>query len=452
MKPARAALVMALALMPSLVSAAEEEPCGAGRPASRHLYAFGYFYNSAANAAAARVVGNAFAVHAVTLAQCSFDAVCDTGGRSKWRLLFATAAHVIKDVCLLQQNNPPGTIKLVIPARPHRLDRGTQRIDVTAQFCALNAEAANYSNDLFTVARDEGRATNAATLGSDDLRKNSDQWFFTETIEISDREIVLPVMIGPLRKPRKLSNGIPLRYNAFQNAPADKSQRIEEGVWWTEATRDYAFTNDMLSSVYEAEDWTTLKGASGSPVLELVGSGNQVRAIGITTRFAFVGCAKAAGASRTAVSETEFPSDAAMTAMTVDDLARCLNDPATGQRAAGKQTSFIPVLRFPPQLLAQFVRLGAGTAGPAPTSWTRSPELLGALRALMRSRREARSEEAREEISDAIKLLANDIPAHEFTFLLSVMAEPKLAGAAITPDDLSISGCRRIEPLIGGAR
>ncbi len=451
MKTSPAVLLLAAALATPTAAASNDEPCGAGRSPGRHLYAFAYFYDGTADPATKRVIGNAFAIHAVALTKCDPDAECEATGQSQWRMLFATAAHVIKDVCQLQKSTPAGTIKLVVPAKPNKEGRDTVRIVIDERFCAQNAEAENYANNLFTIARDDGRATSAKTLRDDDIRKNSDQWFFSADIQTSDRDIVLPVMMGPLRKPGADSEGIPLRFSAFQNAPADDSTQVEEGVWWTRSKQDYRFTADALASVYDATGWTTLKGASGSPVLEVLANGTQVRAIGITTQFAYVGCSKAAGATRTTTSDEELTdTEDDPNALILNDLARCLNDPTTGARASGKTTSFVPVLRFPPQLRDQFIRLSVGSATPAPYSWTRSPELLAALRALVRSRQNEASLEQQQKIGEAIRLLASDIPPHEMAFMLSGLASnPR---NAVSPDLLSVSGCPRIEPSFGTAR
>ncbi|KAB7646491.1 hypothetical protein [Polymorphobacter fuscus] len=451
MKTAPAMLLMAAALAPTALSAADQEPCGPGRAPGRHLYAFAYFYNGAPDAPTARVIGNAFAIHAVALSACNPDADCETTGRSRWRILFATAAHVVRDVCALNKAKP-GKIELVVPARP--MESSTSyRASIDSAFCDANAEAENYSNDLLTITRDDGRATNAKTLNDDDIRKNSDQWFFAADIETPDNDIVLPVMIGPLRKPPTKSDPIPLRSYAFQNAPVEGGKPVEEGVWWTESGRDYGFVAEKINSAYQANDWTTLKGASGSPVLEVLGSDRlaKVRAVGITTQFAYPGCTKAAGASRPADSDIDLASSSDETAMTVDDLARCLNDPATGQRASAKTTTFIPVLRFPPQLQARFVQLSSSSGGPRSVySWTRSPELLIAIRSLIRGRQRITSLNEQEKVDQAIKFLADDIPPHELTFMLSGLAAPKNARQAIPLDFLSVSGCRRIEPMGSG--
>lgn len=383
----------------------------------------------------------------VALTGCDPGEDCDDNGQSRWRLLFATAAHVVTDVCALQKATPPATIRLVVPALADRASKSDFRLPIDAAFCTENAEAANYSNNLYAIAREDGRSTNAKTLPDNDLRKNSDQWFFAADIETPTDDYVRPLLIGPLRQPRQSSDGIPLRFQAFQNAPAENAKAIEEGVWWTTSGKDYLFTQKSLASAYEAEGWTTIKGASGSPVLERLAGGKQVRAIGITTRFAYIGCSKAAGMTRRPDAEpVDDGGDPA--AMTASDLARCLNDPATGEISKGRTTSFIPVLRFPPQLRERFAKLGAGVTK-AQVGWMRSPELLVALRALVRRREKAFLIDDKDRIDDDIRLLTSDMPPHEVTFVLSGMSQSANPRNKVSAESLSVIGCRRIEPPLG---
>lgn len=452
MKTLQAITLFTAALAAPAVAAGNDEPCGAGRAFNRHLYAFAYFYNGAPDAAARRVIGNAFAIHAISLSKCGPEAECVSTGRSQWRLLFATAAHVIVEVCKLQKSVKPGTIKLIIPERPDRRGVDSNRIEIGERFCTEYAEAENFNNNLQTVVRNEEKLTSVRTTIADDIRKNSDQWFFSADIDTPDSDIVLPVVVGPLRKPSD-NEGIPLRYYAFQNAPADKYTQVEEGVWWTYAKSDYNFTSGERQSVYESEDWTTIKGASGSAVFEVLESENRLRTIGINTRFAFVGCAKAAGITRGSDTNGAISSDTDdTTAMTVADLARCVNDPVTNQRLEGKTTSFVPVLRDLPRLHGEFKKLTKNSGIPEDYTWTRSPELLAALGALVRSRQKATTELAKQEIGKAIMVLARDIPPHEMAFTLYNLANAKKPGNAVSGDNISVSGCSRIEPSFGATQ
>lgn len=448
MKSAPVALLVAVALATTAGAAPSVEPCGAGRAFDRHRYAFAYFYNGSPDAATSRVIGNAFAVHVVATTKCDPDAECETNGRSQWRVLFATAAHVMKDVCALQELKPPGSIKLVVPARPERDGRDTFRLTIDKSFCDENREAVNYTNNLFMLAREDGIATHAATLNQDDIRKNSDQWFFVADIETPDRDVVRPVLMGPLRKPLGDGEWISLRYYAFQNAPADGGKAVEEGVWWTHPSNDFEFTTNDVRSVYETAGWTTLRGASGSSVVEVVANGSEViRAVGITTQFTRVGCSKAAGQMRPP-GESDDQSEEeekGLTDMKVNDLSSCQDDPTTAAKAEGTTTTFVPVMRFPPELKARFGELNAASATPATVSWTRSPELLLALRALVRSR-QTTPEDQRDSINQAIKILINDIPPAELAFMLSGLAKKPVK--SISPSQFWVNGCPRIEPSL----
>lgn len=436
--------------------------CSVGR--SRHLYASAVILDIS-KPDQKTIVGNAFAIHAIPLGPCLIEnEKCRADGKAAWKVLYATAAHVISDTCKLVAAGK--SIALFAPERPRLAQGYLLKIDV--EWCTNKLESFNYFNAAYKGSITADRDAGTELINSNDRRKTGDQFFFAQDILVDEQDYVTPYLIAPLPSSAQ-EDDLRLRVEGFTPAGLNEKKGLLGLIW----SGDDSSTTTLraILTTYILRGVVTLPGTSGSPVLQVISQGEgrprRYRAVGIVTDFTPFDCSVAAAGEPVANAEDKEATDSATAGAQVandnsdqipdettanqrqiDDLRACMNN--TSLKASNKdKTEFIPIMRFPSDLLAFFERSlsqsgvrSSREITPSVSSWSTSPGMMRPLRRLMEHANGLHPGQERKQILEAINEIMEELPPYEATFALTRLA----ASSSVLPGLLDEPGCSRVEP------
>jgi V8-like Glu-specific endopeptidase len=443
-------LAGALILPASELASQTDIGCGQGR--ATHRYASAFFLDPSKPD---KMVGNAFAIHAAPVTVCTVDEIlCGTGGKVRWRILFATAAHVMRDVCgnWNEGGGPADGSYLYVPRAPPEQQKipDVPRMAITKAWCSTNSDAQNYENALYRDALENDRIFKTK-LVPDEIRRTSDQYFFIAEIDIPDGDLVSPFSVGPLpRSDTTKSNSASLQVKGFQNKRVTDAREMFDNVFWYQSAEKKI---DIIKKepAYIVEGWETLPGTSGSPVLQVFpaipGSSqegqNRYKVVGIVTNYVKPSCPEARDEADTASRATTVSAgepDSYVVASSPQDIVKarlaateaCLSRADLQAIINRKETLYVPVLRFPDALSSRFAMVYATPGKQAPTTTSGAQDssapapLLRAIRKLLEQAETMGSGDDWRELKRSIADLASELPPVEATFLFSGIANKKI--------------------------
>lgn len=358
----RSVAVLALASLASGVTA-QTEPDRSCRLGPRTTqYAYGWFRStSAASPDAYPLLGNVFAVHARPIVSCGVAELgrsdCVPWGKlsnaqrlqgygakaratlQPWLVEFATAAHVVKEVCAVVDEE-----KMKVDLRIIRSDKSEDpavNIAIDKGWCANHQRAATdrYQASLQQKGAVAGRGQCDTLI----LAPVSDLYLFSQIVIVNERHAIIPLSMAPL--PR--SDSVQVKMPGFRAFSSNSEVRREvDGLFFTDGQAEKGTKLSCLAQIYAIPNSPVSAGDSGSPVILSDRNGDAV-----------IGLVVQEGLKLPAESRAEAIAQYGEAAKRPEgDADAGKADPRiisyTSTELAAKSAQFIPLIRRPEELLA----------------------------------------------------------------------------------------------------
>lgn len=397
--------------------------------------------------AGARLIGNAFSVHATPLRVCGEpeapSCAADKAKTRTWVLTMVTAAHVVREMCAGSSDAWPGTPdvfregKLSVYANFDLENANPVEVTVDKAWCGDNVRARDQLSEL--ADRLKGK--------KGDLPARSDIFVFEQRFDLPATAIAVPF---PMQFLPRGDHTIGVIGQGFSKNPTPRHRMVEfsagRSFFFGDDQGSYSTGRRFQAYGYEIQ-FNARPGASGSPVGYVFGSDNddskRFVVFGVLTDTGKISCAKAkdkaealqASAEQVgaAVAATDDDDGATIPTAVEDAKAKAsvcnLSGDAKEIYEASDTTGyFTPILRYP--AMYELVR--------AHTSNVRIDVAIRLYDALLEARASDPGADL-EAYKDELKVILSDLSPLEQSLVLLRSKNSE----SVRPADLT---CPRVEP------
>lgn len=364
-----AAFVAAFSLLVSSTLQAQGDGCRLGPNVTSYAHAWFKMVDDGGKEVYP-IIGNAFVIHARPIRTCDQqNAKCIPWGKAgvgsaaelqkiepsrfneyqPWLVQFATAAHVIVEVCERAKLNVPATVELRVVKSYRAPQSATIAVPIDARWCKQHQVAAKQRYDA--SRQQEGVGSLEEDCGDVVGPDAVDTYLFSQVIAVLKGQPVVGLAVVPLPKQKgENTQSGRIRVPGFRPFTYEGDVRLKaDGIFFSPGSNTQKLDLTCVRQSYSVKDQPAPYGSSGSPVLVVGPSGTDAGVVGIVIQEG----AKSLEVSR-AEAELVYPAFQARN-VSSDLVGEKDVDPRIQtymqQGTAARSARFVPLLRQPATLL-----------------------------------------------------------------------------------------------------